>query len=52
MVAPDPAHGLFMLAQHDLAALRAMHDPAVFAEEIFGFHAQQAVEKHVLARLR
>ena len=31
--------------------LEAMGDPAVFAEEIFGFHAQQAVEKAIKAWL-
>ena len=33
------------MARKDLKALKGMMDTDVFAEEIFGFHAQQAVEK-------
>ena len=32
-------------ADKDVAALRSMGDTAAFADEIFGFHAQQAAEK-------
>ena len=32
-------------AERDLTALRGMRDATVFADEIFGFHVQQAVEK-------
>ena len=32
-------------AERDLTALRGMTDATVFADEIFGFHVQQAVEK-------
>lgn len=36
---------LLEMAEKDLRALNGMQDPTVFAEEIFGFHAQQAAEK-------
>ncbi len=32
-------------AEKDITALRGMNDADIFADEIFGFHAQQAVEK-------
>ena len=32
-------------AERDISALRGMGDAAVFADEIFGFHVQQAAEK-------
>ena len=40
-------HGLTLLkmAEKDLNAMLAMENPQSFAEEIFGFHAQQAIEK-------
>ena len=38
-------------AKQDLSALRGMMDKTIFAEEIFGFHAQQAVEKSLKAWL-
>ena len=41
----DDAHALLGAAERDLRALRGMDDPAVFADEIAGFHAQQAAEK-------
>lgn len=43
----DLDHGrqLLRLAQRDLKALRGMTDSETFADEIFGFHAQQSVEK-------
>lgn len=43
----DLEHARLMLdaARRDLAAVAGMADACVFAEEIFGFHAQQAVEK-------
>ena len=49
----DPEHARMLLdmARKDLEALRGMYDAAVFAEEVFGFHAQQAVEKAVKAWL-
>jgi HEPN domain-containing protein len=36
---------LFGMAQKDFKALAGMTDTNVFADEIFGFHAQQVVEK-------
>lgn len=39
------AAAMLRIAHRDLAALRGMSDSAVFADEIFGFHAQQAIEK-------
>ncbi|MCZ6632032.1 MAG: hypothetical protein O7G87_01390, partial [bacterium] len=41
----DHAHSLLAMAQKDLTALEGMQDAQTFASEIFGFHAQQAVEK-------
>lgn len=38
-------------AYRDWQALTGMSDPQVFADEIFGFHAQQAVEKALKAWL-
>ena len=45
------AHVLLMSAERDISALRGMADVAVFADEIFGFHAQQAAEKLLKAWL-
>jgi HEPN domain-containing protein len=39
------------MARRDLKALHGMSDSGIFAAEIFGFHAQQAVEKAVKAWL-
>jgi len=48
----EHALGLLAMARKDLAALGGMVDlPAVFADEVFGFHAQQAVEKALKAWL-
>jgi len=49
----DLEHARLMLAvaERDLTALRAMKDKKAFADEIFGFHAQQAVEKGLKAWL-
>lgn len=44
---PDHARLLLGMARKDLRALESMLDPDVFAEEIFGFHAQQAAEKSI-----
>lgn len=41
----EEARTLFEAAERDLSALRGMDAPAVFADEIFGFHVQQAAEK-------
>jgi HEPN domain-containing protein len=42
---------LLTMASKDFQALKAMLDEQAFAEEIFGFHAQQAVEKTLMAWL-
>ena len=46
-----PETGVMMqaMAAKDLNALRGMADPNIFADEIYGFHAQQAVEKMLKA---
>ena len=41
----EHAREMLTLAQRDLKALQGMLDAETFADEIFGFHAQQAVEK-------
>jgi HEPN domain-containing protein len=43
------ARALLVMAAKDLKALEGMGDAATFADEIFGFHAQQAVEKTLKA---
>ncbi|MEO0396062.1 MAG: HEPN domain-containing protein [Cyanobacteria bacterium P01_A01_bin.137] len=45
------ARALLKAAYRDLKALNAMLDSNVFAEEIFGFHVQQAAEKSIKAWL-
>jgi len=45
----DLARSLLSSAQKDLKAVRNMTDPDLFADEVFGFHAQQAVEKPLKA---
>ena len=45
------ARVLLASAERDISALRGMADAAVFADEIFGFHAQQAAEKLLKAWL-
>lgn len=47
----DHARLLLGMARKDLRALGAMLDGNAFAEEIFGFHAQQAAEKSIKAWL-
>ena len=42
---PKQARVLLEAAERDVSALRGMGDGAVFADEIFGFHVQQAAEK-------
>ena len=42
---PKQARVLLEAAERDVSALRGMDDAAVFADEIFGFHVQQAAEK-------
>lgn len=38
-----------LMAEKDIRALKAMTDVDTFEDEIFGFHAQQAVEKSLKA---
>ena len=45
------ARALLDAAHRDLQALRGMLDSEFFAEEIFGFHVQQAAEKALKAWL-
>lgn len=37
------------VAQRDMMALTGMQDKEMFADEIFGFHAQQVIEKSLKA---
>ncbi|MEO0455124.1 MAG: HEPN domain-containing protein [Cyanobacteria bacterium P01_A01_bin.114] len=43
------AKALLQAALRDLKALRGMTDAQIFADEIFGFHGQQAAEKALKA---
>jgi len=45
----DLARTLLTSAQKDLKAIKNMTDPGLFEDEVFGFHAQQAVEKSLKA---
>ena len=47
----EQARALLETAHRDLTALRGMGDTGTFAEEIFGFHVQQAAEKALKAWL-
>jgi hypothetical protein len=49
MAASDEARHLLAAAYKDWRALAGMADPDAFADEVFGFHAQQAVEKALKA---
>ena len=40
---------MLRMAHRDLTALHGMRDASVFADEIFGFHVQQTVEKSLKA---
>ncbi|MCX5971328.1 MAG: HEPN domain-containing protein [Coprothermobacterota bacterium] len=51
MVPSDEARQMLAAATKDWRALAGMVDPDVFADEIFGFHAQQAAEKALKAWL-
>jgi len=51
MGAYEEARHLLTAALKDLRALQGMSDPDVFADEVFGFHAQQAAEKALKAWL-
>jgi HEPN domain-containing protein len=43
------ADAMMRMAHRDMTALYGMQDMAVFADEIFGFHVQQAIEKGLKA---
>lgn len=45
----ENAAALLAMAEKDLRALNGMSDAEVFAEEVFGFHVQQAAEKALKA---
>lgn len=47
----DHARDLLKLARAGLRALSGMGDPETFTDAIFGFHAQQAIEKGLKAWL-
>lgn len=47
----EHARQMFALALKDLKALRGMQDAEIFDDTIFGFHAQQTVEKSLKAWL-
>ena len=47
----EEALDLLAAARRDVTALQVMMDPAIVAEEIFGFHVQQAAEKMLKAWL-
>jgi HEPN domain-containing protein len=47
----DQAKVLLQAAHRDLKALGGMFDVEIFADEIFGFHIQQATEKLLKAWL-
>lgn len=41
----EQARELAGAAERDISALRGMGNAVVFADEVFGFHVQQAAEK-------
>ncbi|MCX7858165.1 MAG: HEPN domain-containing protein [Deltaproteobacteria bacterium] len=45
----EDAKEMLALAEHDFRALKGMTDSEIFVDEVFGFHAQQAVEKSLKA---
>ena len=45
----EHAREMLAMARKDLRALEHMQDAAAFEDEIFGFHAQQAIEKTLKA---
>ena len=47
----DEARQMLAAASRDFRALTGMFEPEVFADEVFGFHVQQAVEKALKAWL-
>ena len=51
MSALDHARGLLLMARKDFDAMRGMIGNPLFADDVFGFHAQQAIEKALKAWL-
>lgn len=51
MIDREDAERMLNLAKVDLKAIRNMLDPEQFEDSVFGFHAQQAVEKALKAWL-
>lgn len=51
MNAPPEARRIFAMAMKDWQALQGMMESPLFADEIVGFHAQQAIEKALKAWL-
>jgi len=51
MDAYERARSLLVMARKDFDALRGMVGNPLFADEVFGFHAQQAIEKSLKAWL-
>lgn len=47
MSATEHADTLHLMAAKDIKALHGMTDANTFSDEIFGFHAQQSVEKNL-----
>ncbi len=47
----NEAEAMLRMAEMDFRALTGMENGAVFADEIFGFHVQQAIEKGLKAWL-
>lgn len=47
----EHARAMLRMAHRDFSALTGMLDNVLFADEIFGFHVQQAVEKALKASL-
>ncbi|MYA88127.1 MAG: HEPN domain-containing protein [Boseongicola sp. SB0662_bin_57] len=51
MIDSEQAQELADAAERDISALRGMGEATMFADEIFGFHVQQAAEKLLKAWL-
>lgn len=49
MSAHNTARMMLSMAAKDIKAMRALADPNLVDDEVFGFHAQQAVEKSLKA---
>jgi len=49
MAPAETPSGFLRIARRDLTAARAMADPSVFDEDVWGFYLQQATEKALKA---